>query len=199
MVQASDATAPPDAPPREVAAHAGGAPSRTRVVRTVEEWRNLQAEGLVPRGASVGLVPTMGALHEGHLSLVPPNLNPGPNPKPNRSPNPNPNPNPDPNPDPNPHPHPHPHQVRLARRDNDLVAASVFVNPKQFAPGEDLEAYPAHGTWGRDLAALEAAGVDFVYAPSAEAMYPRGSGVMTPFVDLVGVDAPPLTLTPTQP
>jgi len=89
----------------------------------------------------------MGALHEGHLSLV-----------------------------------------RLARRDNDLVAASVFVNPKQFAPGEDLEAYPAHGTWGRDLAALEAAGVDFVYAPSAEAMYPRGSGVMTPFVDLVGVD-----------
>ena len=86
--------------------------------------------------------------------------------------------------------------MRLARRDNDLVAASVFVNPKQFAPGEDLEAYPAHGTWGRDLAALEAAGVDFVYAPSAEAMYPRGSGVMTPFVDLVGVDAPTLTLTP---
>ena len=81
--------------------------------------------------------------------------------------------------------------MRLARRDNDLVAASVFVNPKQFAPGEDLEAYPAHGTWGRDLAALEAAGVDFVYAPSAEAMYPRGSGVMTPFVDLAGVDAPP--------
>ena len=145
--QASDATAAPDAPPRAMAAHAGVAPSRTRVVRTVEEWRNLQAEGLVPQGASVGLVPTMGALHEGHLSLV-----------------------------------------RLARRDNDLVAASVFVNPKQFAPGEDLEAYPAHGTWEADLAALEAAGVDLVYAPSAEAMYPRGSGVMTPFVDLVGVD-----------
>ena len=89
--------------------------------------------------------------------------------------------------------------MRLARRDNDLVAASVFVNPKQFAPGEDLEAYPAHGTWEADLAALEAAGVDLVYAPSAEAMYPRGSGVMTPFVDLVGVDAPPpLTLTQTQ-
>lgn len=120
--QASEATAPPDAPPRALAAaHAGAAPSRTRVVRTVEEWRRLQAEGLVPRGASLGLVPTMGALHEGHLSLV-----------------------------------------RLARRDNTLVAASVFVNPKQFAPGEDLETYPAHATWERDLAALEAAGVDLV-------------------------------------
>ena len=89
------------------------------MVRTVAEWRALQAEGVVPRGASLGLVPTMGALHEGHLSLV-----------------------------------------RLARRDNDLVAASVFVNPKQFAPGEDLETYPAHSTWERDLAALEAAGAD---------------------------------------
>jgi len=143
--QASDATAPPGAPRRAVAAHAGVAPSRTRVVRTVEEWRQLQAEGVLPRGASVGLVPTMGALHEGHLSLV-----------------------------------------RLARRDNDLVAASVFVNPRQFALHEDLDAYPR--TWERDLAALEAAGVDFVYAPSAEAMYPRGNGPMTPLVDLVGVD-----------
>lgn len=149
--QASDATASPGAPPRAVAMGAGRAPSRTRVVRTVEEWRSLQAEGLLPRGAStgampsVGLVPTMGALHEGHLSLV-----------------------------------------RLARRDNDVVAASVFVNPRQFAPHEDLESYPR--TWDQDLAALEACGVDFVYAPSPEAMYPRGNGPMTPFVDLVGVD-----------
>ena len=65
--------------------HAAGAPSRTRVVRSVAEWRRLQAEGLLPRGGgSVGLVPTMGALHEGHLSLV-----------------------------------------RLAKRDCDVVAASV--------------------------------------------------------------------------
>lgn len=126
---------------------AGAAPSRTRVVRTVKEWRQLQAEGMVPRTAALGLVPTMGALHAGHLSLV-----------------------------------------DKAREQNEYVAASVFVNPKQFAPHEDLATYPR--PWEADLAALEEASVDFVFAPSPEEMYPRGkSQPLGPFVDLEGIDS----------
>ena len=80
-------------------------------------------------GKSIGLVPTMGALHAGHLSLV-----------------------------------------DLARRENDLVVASVFVNPIQFAPGEDFERYPRDPI--RDAELLEQSGVDAIYRPSVEAMYP---------------------------
>ena len=122
------------------------APSRARVVRTIEEWRNLQAEGVLPRGAPLGLVPTMGALHDGHLSLV-----------------------------------------RRARKQDDFVAASVFVNPAQFAPHEDLATYPR--PWEADLAALDKCGVDFVFAPSPDEMYPRGKGaLLSTHVDLLGVD-----------
>ncbi|MCC7367697.1 MAG: pantoate--beta-alanine ligase [Chloroflexi bacterium] len=78
-----------------------------------------------------GLVPTMGYLHEGHMSLV-----------------------------------------EQARRDNASVSASIFVNPTQFGPNEDFTTYPRN--MERDLAMLEAAGVDLVYAPPTDVVYPPG-------------------------
>lgn len=80
-------------------------------------------------GLSVGLVPTMGALHEGHLSLI-----------------------------------------RCAKKENDIVVASVFVNPVQFNNPVDLEKYPR--TPEKDVALLDSAGCDAVFMPSVEEMYP---------------------------
>ena len=82
-------------------------------------------------GRTIGLVPTMGALHEGHLSLL-----------------------------------------RAARRRCDLVVMSLFVNPTQFGPDEDLESYPRDEP--SDLALAEAEGVDLVYAPDPADVYPDG-------------------------
>ncbi len=80
---------------------------------------------------TIGLVPTMGALHEGHLSLV-----------------------------------------REARRMCDVVVVSVFVNPAQFGPGEDFARYPRDLT--RDTGLLTDYNVDYIFAPPAEEIYPRG-------------------------
>src|SRR2546423_7162208 len=94
-------------------------------MRIVHAAAELRTEG------SVGLVPTMGGFHEGHLSLF-----------------------------------------RAARHENDTVVASLFVNPAQFAPDEDLDRYPRDEE--RDATLAEEAGVDVLYAPAAEEIYPNG-------------------------
>lgn len=101
-----------------------------KVVRTIPEVRAAVREAR-SAGGSIGLVPTMGAFHEGHLSLM-----------------------------------------RAARGEHDLVVVSLFVNPTQFAATEDLGAYPR--TEARDLELADGAGVDVVFAPTADEMYPRG-------------------------
>jgi pantoate--beta-alanine ligase len=85
-------------------------------------------------GRRVGFVPTMGALHDGHLALV-----------------------------------------RAARAESDVVVMSVFVNPTQFGPAEDFARYPRD--LDRDASLASDAGVDILFAPSVEEMYPGGTGV----------------------
>ena len=92
-------------------------------------------------GKRIGLVPTMGALHEGHLSLI-----------------------------------------RAARAQSDVVAVSLFVNPLQFGPNEDLAKYPR--TFERDRQVLEAEKADLLFAPSNDDMYPPGA---TTFVTVEGL------------
>jgi pantoate--beta-alanine ligase len=99
-----------------------------RICDSVAEMR--RARVLMRSDRRVGLVPTMGALHEGHLSLV-----------------------------------------RAARAQCQSVVVSIFVNPLQFGPNEDLAKYPR--TFERDCELLERERVDIVFAPSAEDMYPK--------------------------
>ncbi|MCL2714791.1 MAG: pantoate--beta-alanine ligase [Alphaproteobacteria bacterium] len=103
---------------------------KPKVVRTVFALRRAIAD-LRQRKATLALVPTMGALHEGHLSLV-----------------------------------------RLAKQHARRVLVSIFVNPAQFAPSEDLGSYPR--TWAADLAKLADEGVDLIWYPTSDIMYPEG-------------------------
>lgn len=109
--------------------------SGIRTIPTIAGLRELVAERRAA-GQRVALVPTMGALHDGHFALV-----------------------------------------RRARELADLVVVSIFVNPLQFGAGEDLDRYPR--TLESDVAALDGLGVDAVFAPSVDEMYPRGRGGTT--------------------
>lgn len=97
------------------------------IVREAREMSSLLTQRR-RRGQTIGLVPTMGYLHEGHLSLV-----------------------------------------RSSRMENDVSVVSLFVNPLQFGPGEDLSRYPRNEARDREL--LDEEGVDFLFAPAAEALY----------------------------
>src|SRR3954447_21564265 len=108
-------------------------PTHAQDVKLLRAREELRA-ALAParrEGCSIGLVPTMGYLHEGHLSLL-----------------------------------------RAARGECDVVVMSLFVNPTQFGPGEDLERYPRDED--RDARLASEAGVDLVYAPAPEDVYPEG-------------------------
>ncbi|MCM8797815.1 MAG: pantoate--beta-alanine ligase [Candidatus Omnitrophica bacterium] len=101
-----------------------------KIIRSIKE---MQAFSLSAKrkGGSIGFVPTMGALHEGHLSLI-----------------------------------------RRAKKENDIVVVSIFVNPAQFGPREDFEKYPRN--LKKDAQLCEKEGVDIVFYPSAKQMYPEG-------------------------
>lgn len=117
--------------------------SRPQVVARVTELRELLAP-IRRAGKRIGLVPTMGALHEGHLSLV-----------------------------------------RASKAECEFTVVSIYVNPTQFGPGEDLDKYPR--TLDADLDALARCGVEAVLVPSDEEVYPEGHATR---VEVAGVAEP---------
>lgn len=114
-----------------------------KIIRTITEMQE-QMQRLKSEGKTIGYVPTMGFLHEGHISLM-----------------------------------------KRARPENDVVVLSIFVNPLQFGPTEDLEAYPRD--FERDHSIAEAEGVDFIFYPSAEEMYPESASIKVSVVDRTNV------------
>jgi pantoate--beta-alanine ligase len=112
------------------------------LLRTADELR-VATDTWRTEGSTVGLVPTMGALHEGHRSLI-----------------------------------------RRARAENDRIAVTIFVNPLQFGPGEDLDRYPRDEA--ADVAVCEREEVDVVWAPAVEQVYPPGIQLPAPDPGPVG-------------
>lgn len=121
-----------------------------KVFHTVKELVHWRTNDIGDRrNVSVGFVPTMGALHAGHASLISQSV-----------------------------------------KDNDFTVASIFVNPSQFAPGEDLDQYPR--TLPEDIKLLESINCDVLFAPNASEMYPQGIPLNVneqrgPFVSVLGV------------
>ena len=105
----------------------------TKCITTVKEMQKLTSQ-FKREGQSIGFVPTMGALHDGHLTMM-----------------------------------------RQSSAENDISIISVFVNPLQFGPNEDYEAYPRQ--IAQDTQAASSAGVDYVFAPSVDEMYPNTLGI----------------------
>jgi pantoate--beta-alanine ligase len=114
-----------------------------KIIRTITEMQE-QMLRLKSEGKTIGYVPTMGFLHEGHMSLM-----------------------------------------KKARTENDIVVLSIFVNPLQFGPTEDLDAYPRD--FERDHRIAEAEGVDYIFYPSAEEMYPASASIKVSVVDRTNV------------
>lgn len=110
------------------------------IINSPEELQEVVSE-LKDEGFNVGLVPTMGALHEGHLSLI-----------------------------------------KESATENELTIVSIFVNPTQFAEGEDFGKYPR--TFEKDVKAAQDAGASIIFAPSDEMMYPEGFSTEVSVKDL---------------